>query len=690
MSESLIIEKFRNQYSPFVGTLENVDDPTVLLLKLLAESEAIGNNYYNYYLSQEFDVNSYIVNKLFNYNLKSHIPYKYILRVIIKLVDANKSVKVELPKYTILTSDTSSFILNNSLIISNYNSTSTLELIQGTLGSESINQKLLITQSRYKLSVTGEIYPKIGYLSIDGIQYDTYSLQDAKYNPEGLYYGVELDQDNNYYLILSKQLKDKILNNSTVSLQYLINDIENDGETITSLFADPIESDGIEYEISISNLFLTSKARAELRSTTLVDFETNISKFDYESNSNALESVILSKAYDCSDVASGSIIELNPNNPETFDVKLGFYEDPGSKSVSAYSNESQQPIVPYYMYLVIASNDYSIQLRRDIMNSLSNGLCIKEVLLDYGTLSRDNYQVSVDNQGYVLNPSYRPYQLPYIIDANNSIHPLTEEELESGTKSSRYNMPDLVIQLEPASYVPVDISIAIDISYDSIDELMNFYLSLIDNIKGLFELSKDNKNLKFNSKLVKSEIENLAYQSNNINYVQVDDFVYYRNNISHTGEEIQFSPFELPVLGKLEIILDYHLVSEITPEVIQAIDDRINLIAAHRKHEFGILAKDNKRPIIKLELVDGAKVVDNPLRFRPLDAEFKLKIQYVAISVAADSLTITESLSAKSVIATTNPNHPTLDNKDYADDDANLETGLIADYPSYRYDILNY
>ena len=577
MSENAIITKFKKNYPNFVGSSnENPSDPTILLLKMLAESESIGENYYNYYMSEEYNLTSHMASKLFNYNLNLNVPYRYDLKASVKIKESgNKPVKLQLPQYTSFKSKNSNYILENSLIVNNYSSTESLILIQGELKSETINSLTIINTSRiYKLTTSDKIYADIGYLEIDGIRYTDYSIINAKYSDTEICYGVELSEDGNYYLIISKKLLDKIMNNSIITLNFIVKDTENDGETITELTTDPITLNEIQYEISIDQITINTKMRDQLISTTLLDFDTNISKFDYEENANSLESVILAKAYDCEDIISKSIIELNPDNPETWDVKLTFPKDSDGNLIP----------VPYYMYIVVASENLytesimSIQLKKEIMNSLQNGLSIKEVLLDYGTESRTigdtSYNVSIRDQGYQLSSTYRPYQLPFIIDSRNSLEPITNSDILND-KTSRYNMPDLVIQLEPASYVPIDMVIKLDLSYDTLDDLMNFYLSLIDSIKSLFELSKSNDYLKFNSKIVKSDIDKIIYQYSGVNYAIIEDFEYYRNN-KKLGpvKEIQLAPFELPVLGKLTIQLYFKFKS--LSDMLNISDENLN------------------------------------------------------------------------------------------------------------------
>lgn len=702
MSEQSILSKFKQYYPKFTGTLENTDDPTILLLKMLAESECIGENYYNYYLSEEYNMSSYLATKLFNYNLKLNIPYKYDVKAAIKIASDtnNQPMKIQIPKYTAFKSSNSNYILENSLVVNNYNSTESLTLIQGELKSETINSQTIISNSSryYKLSISDYIYPNIGYLKIDDIQYSEYSIIDAKYDTNKICYGVELSDDGNYYLILSQRLFDKIMMNSEIMLNFLVKDTDNDGETFTELTIDPITVDGVDYRISISQITINSKIRDQLVSTTLLDFDTNISKFDYEENVNALDSVILAKTYDCSDLITNSIVELDSENetrdPESWDVKLIFQEKDKNGNITYPKDENGNYIpVPYYMYIVVASKELytesvmSLQLKREIMNSLQNGLDIKEVLLDYGTKSRtlryddgvtQEYQVSVQNQGYQLSSNYRPYQLPYIVDYKNSLEPINNSD--RFTKFSRYGMPDLVIQLEPASYVPVDITLKLDLSYDSLDDLMNFYLSLIDSIKSLFELSKSNTYLQFNSKLVKSDIDKVIYQYSGVNFAIIDNFIYYRNNKkSDPVESVQFAPFELPVLGKLQIYLDLKQQSLYENLIIN--DKNLNLTRVqHYLNEQVIIHDPSARVILKLSDSFEIKETDK-VSFDPIEISvptYQLNLTYWIVSAVCDQETLTITSTSKSII-TGRSNKSEDDNKQFKDDDDTFESGLYTD-----------
>ena len=102
---------------------------------------------------------------------------------------------------------------------------------------------------------------------------------------------------------------------------------------------DPVLIDGTQYEISIEQIMTNSKIRDQLTSTTLLDFDTNITKFDYEENVNSLDSVILAKAYDCSDIVNKSIIELDPQNPQTWDVKLIYETRDEQGNLSGYPTD---------------------------------------------------------------------------------------------------------------------------------------------------------------------------------------------------------------------------------------------------------------------------------------------------------------------------------------------------------------
>lgn len=715
MSEQSILTKFKQEYPEFTGNLENSSDTTILLLKILAESESIGENYYDYYISEEYNTDSYLTTKLFNYNLKLNIPYKYEIRASIKISDPvnNKPLKAQLPKFTVFKSKNSNYILQNSLIINNYNSTEFLTFVQGELKNETVNSQTIISENSryYKLSISDKIYPDIGYLEIDGIHYSNYSIINSKYSDSEICYGVELSDDGNYYLILSQKLFDKIMMNSKIILNFLVKDVQNDGENFTELSTDPITIDDSDYDVSIEQITINSKIRDQLISTTLLDFDTNISKFDYEENINALESVILAKAYDCGDIITKSIIELdsldstNDQNrkPETWDVKL-IYEnrDETGKLINYPTDPDGNYIpVPHYMYIVVASEDIytestiSLQLKREIMNSLQHGLCLKEVLLDYGTDFRNvvnsegnttyTYKVSKGNQGYRLDNNYRPYQLPFIVDPKNSLEPISStihEDINSKI-SSRYGMPDLVIQLEPASYVPVDIEIKLDLSYDSLDDLMNFYLSLIDSVKSLFELSKSNTYLKFNSKLVKSDIDKVVYQYPRVNFAIIEDFIYYRDNIQSTPvKEIQFAPFELPVLGKLKIYLDVKL-QQLNETIFASDNQNLNLVKAeHYLNE--IIATQDLDAKILLKLSDSMTIQDNNVEFKSvkLDTTYQFGITYWVVSSEFNQEIFDSESSSKSII-TIQPEYNTSvdDDSKFKDDDKTFESGLFTDRP---------
>lgn len=812
MSEKSIIEKFKENYSDFIGSdAKNPSDPTILLLEMLAESESIGQNYYDYYISEEYNLNSHLASKLFNYNLSLNIPYKYNLKANVKIKDSVKPMKLQLPKYTSLKSKNSNYVLENSIIINNYNSTESITLVQGELKNETINSLTVIGNSSrtYKLTVSDKIYANVGFLEIDNIQYTEYSIINAKYSDSKICYGVELSSDGSYYLIFSQKLFDKIMNNSKITLNFLVKDIENDGETITELTTDPIMVDEVKYEISIDQIIINTKMRDQLRSTTLLDFDTNISKFDYEENANSLESVILAKAYDCSDIITKSIIELEPDNPEKWDVKLTFPEsdsfniisypysdhtktvngitftDNGDKSItvngtatgratflvsnlpisqgiyklsgcptggsrdkysilcnayngstwinayydigdgiildttnsdinliSIYINITSGTIInnlvfmpkltnklilpiPYYMYMVVASENLytesimSIQLKREIMNSLQNGLLIKEVLLDYGTNFRDEYKVSKGNQGYQLDDNYRPYQLPYIIDSRNPLTPILDPD--NSNRTSRYNMPDLIIQLEPASYVPIDVNIKIDLNYDTLDDLMNFYLSLVDSIKSLFELSKTNDYLKFNSKVMKSDIDRVVYQFPEVNYALIDDFYYYRNN-KKLGKvkEVQLAPFELPVLGKLTIYLDFKFKSML--DTLYISDESLNLKEVEHKLNDKLKIIDKSNAKIILNLTDSLKINDNNIRInRIFDTEYNFEITYWLISVTGDQESLNITSYSKSIITVQEGYSNSVDDSSkYKDDDNSIESGLFTDSVQYIRKYLDY
>ena len=723
MSEQTILTKFKQNYPEFTGTLENSNDPTILLLKILAESECIGQNYYDYYMSEEYNMNSYLATKLFNYNRKLNIPYKYDVRTSIKISDNinNRPLKIQLPKYTTFRSKNSNYILKNSVIVNNYSSTESLILIQGEMKDETINSQTIVNNSerQYRLSVSDYIYPNIGYLEIDGVRYTEYSIVDAKYSDSKICYGVELSDDENYYLILSQKLFDKIMANSKITLNFLIKDVENDGETFTELTTDQVIISDTTYDISIDQITITSKIRDQLMSTTLLDFDTNISKFDYEENVNSLDSVILAKTYDCSDIITNSIVELdstlvNQNedliqrDPSTWDVKLIFEErDENGKLISYPKDKNGNYIpVPYYMYIVVASADLytestmSLQLKREIMNSLQNGLCIKEVLMDYGTESRSlqdisgkdtyTYHVSVGDQGYKLTSDYRPYQLPFIVDYKNSLEPISSSEID--TKVSRYRMPDMVIQLEPASYVPVDIEIQLDLSYDSLDDLVNFYLSLIDSIKALFELSKSNTYLQFNSKLVKSDIDKVIYQYPEVNYAIIQNFIYYRNNVkSDPVKEIQFAPFELPVLGKLTIYLDVKQKSLSDQFIIN--DRNLNLVSIQQYVNDKFVVRDSNAKIL-LKLSDSLNINDTNIKFEPTEIQpdsYQIGLTYWVVSVTGDQEEFSSTTSSKSIISVfPEYNESVDDDPKFEDDDKTFESGLFTDHPKHIKRYLDY
>ena len=712
---------------------------------------------------------------------------------------------------------------------------------------------------------------------------------DTKYDSNGLFYSVELNPDGNYYLSLSSELLKRVFNNSSITLYVLSNDMENDGEDIKELTTKPlVDSLGNSYEVEISEMTLIMKSRDQSRSTVYLDFETNITKEDYEVNVNSLDSVILAKAYDNSDVISNSIKELNPNSPDTFDVKLGYYDvipmygkfeitrigtgdnsklkiilskimknciwslfyieestgiqkfvvenknesdeesgfdiieyedstdvfdndlvfsiqgstesgntvsdilylsfnnsdrnsgtlvhskyeinsvwslseiasgitskldinlgmnitgeisllsDNGSeifkkyieddssieytdlseifnkKSLQNYtvkiknsddivelafnsdtsdwdngtlviSNPLSTAVVPHYMYLVVASQDYSVQMKRDIMNSIKRGLMTKELLLDYGTLHRDKYSISVGNYGYKVDKNYRPYQLPYIINSSNkdSLSPIRYDESD---KKSRVEMPDLVVQIENAKYVPVDISLYVDFNYETIDELMNLYLSLIGDIKKLFELSKSNTNLKFNNSLSKSDIRKLVYRYKQVNSVVVEDFKYYRDNLKHGPvSSIQFSPFELPVLGKLNISIDYHLVTEITPEVIRSLDNLVLNKATYEAYDTVRTIEDNAR--IKFYLEEDPIIVnDHDIDFKPtIVSKQRLGITYWIISASASKLeSMNKNSYGRTIIAPVNLN------ADITTDDANVITDNTDTFTSMYTDSIKF
>lgn len=672
MSEQSTLLRFRENYPKFIGTLENSSDPTILMLKMISESESIGNNYYDYYLSEEYNMDSYLAIKLFNYNTKLNIPYKYNIQANLKIDDnTNTPSRAILPKYTVFKTQNSTYLLENSTIVNSYNSVENLTLIQGELKNETVNSQTMINNSSryYKLSTQDNIYPNFGYLEIDNIKYTEYSIIDSKYSDSKVCYGVELSDDGNYYLILSQKLFNKIMINSKITLNFLVKDIENDGESFSEISTNPVKINNNDYNIIISQITINSKIRDQLESTTLLDFNTNISKFDYEENINSLESVIIAKCYDCNDFMSGSIIELDPENYNTWDVKLNYPSKIGS-------TDEYMP-VPYYMYVVVASPETTVdkvmplQLKKEIMDSIKNGLFIKEILLDYGTLSRgDNYQVSENNQGYKLSENYRPYKLPFIVDSRNSP--------DRSDKYNGYNMPDLVIQLEPASYIPVDVTLKLELSYDTLDDLMNFYLNLIDSIKSLFELSKSNNYLKFNSKLIKSDIEQIIYQYPQINTAIIENFTYYRDQKKiENVEEIQFAPFELPVLGKLSINLNLRQVPEDRDEFLKIGESPLS----GRKYFYlkDTLRINDLNAKVMLKLEDNLKIQDSKLSFKHslVNTDYELGITYWIASAEGVTESVNITSNSKSVIMS--QNHSVDDDSDFRDDSSDIDSGLFTD-----------
>lgn len=679
-----LFEEFHKLYSKFIGTQnENPNDTTSLLLQLIECSRDVSNTYREYYLDQEFDTSSYVVNKLFNYNFQDTIPYLYQIKLAIRLyssIDSFESFNLEIPKYSTLKSSKSNYILLSPIVAGNYVNKFNLEIVQGTLASQAINQRVLASDRQCEIEISSgiTIYPNIGYLEIDGIKYENYSIPDAKYSDSELAYAIERDAEGKYNLIISQRLADKILNYSSIALTYLVIDSNNFGATIDSLKI----TSGLPNSVSaeISELLVVDQSKYALRSTSFVDFATNIVREDYEQNIKELENIATAKVYDLSSyLTPGEIIELDETDPSKYSVKLGYYQDadPSKGLINVDTG------VPYYAYVVIAPTiAYTLQLKREIMKSISRGLISKELLLDYGDQFRDNFKVS--ENGYSVSPTFIPQQLPYIVNSENSI--MGDVDAFQQDYQIRQEMPDIVLQIERAQFIPIDIEIDVKLNYSDASELANFQLSLIAALKEYFAVSKSNSKLQFNSLLRKSDIRDVVYAFDVVEAVAVSNFTYWRNNIPTRDQEIiQFGPFELPVLGSLKIVTNYEELK--MSDSFKTFDQIVRLNKEFLMSDrFKML---DQSATIQLKLKDSLSINDN-IEHLPVTVQVP-KIEMTYWVILADSNLVSAPIVGEArtaIMPIRNSNITKIDSKEFTDDNSEIGTetpGLFTDSgKSYR------
>ena len=658
--EKEVIQRFQGLVPTYQGDFKD-NDTTALLLAMIAKTKELGVLYTDYYLSQLYSEDSYLNNKLFGYsNLKIN---PRVLKVSCSMyVDtiSPEEVLVPIKKFTSFTDEyDQEYLLLDSIVVSNFGTIGSLSLIEGHLQELTVLSSMITTTSQPYILGIENIIPDVGKLVIDDVEYQN-SLSLAKYSDTELAYGIDILKDGRYQLIFSKELLKHVHDYSRITLSCITLDESYDQFEIFSLQTDPIIYNNQEYNIRIDQVLMSSFNNYFIDKSHTLDFETNVSDEDYQTNVDLTENILMSKIYDIKDIVTGSIIELDPENPE----------------IDLYSEDRKSPLPFYSIVAIAASSNWTRIVKQQIMNQISRGLISKELLLDYGSFK----EVSPDN-GSSVNPDFRPYMLPEIVNSNNN----RDFDYENEGSFPGYNMPDVVFQVIPAKYIPIDITIFAELSQTvSNEDLVNLYLRLIDNIKSFFKISSSNENIDFNMEITKDQILNVLYQSDMILEARIKDFVYYRNSEkSESVDSIQLSPLELPVLGKLNLNLQYLFKSD---EDYLQISDLMELTSA-KMSLFENLNVTDDLSRLKLSL-DDEFLISDELEFIPeLIKKTNLNIIYNYVFAAqetSDSL-IDFSGTGSTVVRRTIDKSPIIDSASYSDDKTLEDNGIVLDY-KYPYD----
>lgn len=516
------------------------NDLISMLGDLSDESNAISTNYTNKYLSDIYDMDSYIASKIYNYDKVNEPVYSVDLGLT--LVD-QVSENLIIPNNSSFESqDGVLYISSQPLVIDAFSQILSLSLIRGQLQSQVIDTSTLISsKGKCNLVKVNKANYISGYLLIDNVEY-SYN-EYAPYNSDILAYSVSIKPNGDIYLIISESLMRLVTNTSNIVLNYIVDENDSTNVNITRLST---TFEGSTYTFTD---IITYEITSNLAKSTSFDYETLMTRFDYYNLLKSIPIVQRSTVYTMSDLIlkTAHEVEIVNNSGESQmsnDIDLVYVDDSGTH------------YVPYYAYFVVELLNYQTLdnlTRNFIMNYLNRGLLLKEVLLTYG----NKLEVSPDGGNY--NPEYKPSMLAHLVDSRNAIgnytmYSPTTVKSETQFSTPGYNCPDLFVQLVQAKYVSVDISIKLSINYKDSNDLTNIGLQLLSSLRQFLYSDK----FTFNSTLTLYDVEDLCYQNPAVTYVIVEPFNYSRPGDSFiTGvDKVEASPFELLVLGKLSLLLD--------------------------------------------------------------------------------------------------------------------------------------
>lgn len=623
-----------------------------LLGNISDESNAISSNYVNKYLDSIYDTDSYIASKIYNYDKVNKPIYQLNLGLtLINQIDQ----ELILPYLSVYTSqDGTQYLSAHPLLIDTFNQVLGLTLIRGELRTQIIDSSTLVdSEGKYNLPSVANANYKLGTLVIDDITYEYNEY--SPYSSELLSYSIVQKPNGTIYLCVSQPLMRRITSTSNIELSYIVDDSDSLSMNISELST---VYEGVTYKFSS---IIISNILTDLPKSDSLDYETLISRSDYLLRLSSVPSVRRCTIYSMSDLILDKAHEVDISDTSGItqmsnDIDL------------VYNENNELHYVPFYSYFVVELDNYQTLdnlTRNFILNYLTRGLLIKEVLLSYGNLE----EVSLD-QGNTYNPDYHPYQLAHLVSSKNKLgnyqlySPL-EGEARSLVEFSTpgYQCPDLFIQLVQSRYVSVDISIKLSINYSDANELADIGLQLLTELRQIFNSNK----YTYNSTLTIQDIEDLCYQNSAVTYAIVEPFDYARPGTKtvYGVNEVHASPFELLILGKLSLLLDIHTINT-TPEDLLIWEDSLTnkLIS----YEDQLTIESNYKLTIRVS--DNIEVTDDLLAGDSIilpNLNLSL-VNYVVEVGTALNLSQTIKSAGSIQVHKNTPLSPILDSSDYHSD----------------------
>lgn len=641
------------------------DDVINLLGEFVDESKVISDNYTDKYINDIYTPESYISSKIFNYDKVNKPIYTIDLGVVLSNTISTDSIII--PKYsTYVSQDQTSYTSMHSLLLNEFSQIMRLEVVRGVIQSRTIDaSEVLNSQGFYNLSIVDGANYLVGSLTVDGVEYayDEY----APYQSNSIGYSVtSVPTGDNLTLNFGADLLRMVSPTSSIELSYVVDTSEDFVDDITSLTT-TYESTTYNFkDITPTNITSTSMK------SNFFDFETLVSRADYLNKLKAIPILNRAAIYSMADLIKGTAHEviLNQNLAEgesnkSNDIQLIYTDSSGDNHY-----------VPYYAYFVVELTDQRVLdqlIRRFIMNYLSRGLAVREVLLAYGSLP--GVGANEGQNSTRLDSSYTPAKLPTIVNVQNQTEGNYLPAPDSTDLSTPgYNMPDLVIQLVQAQYVSVDITISVVLDYSNDNELTELGLVLLDDIKSYLASSR----FTYNSKLTLDDIETQCYSHEFVEYVDIKPFDYSRPGqpVVKGVNYVESSPFELISLGKLTLNLDVKYKS---------VNDKFTISESQLSNRLtGYLEKldasDRGKLIVslsdKVEASDSINVVNTVVL-----PKLSMSLVNCVTNVGLADIQSTVKSASKVHLVSTNTSHPTTDSSDYVSDNSNTNLNPTSSKP---------